>query len=93
MYFVELSVRAQDFLGKLDIKTKERIEKRLKNLESNPFPGDSKFIGRDNNEGVFRYRIGKFRVLYKVKESQKIVLVTKIDKRERVYDWQNKGSF
>ena len=86
MYFVELSVRAQDFLEKLDKETRERIEKRLKNLENNPVPSDSKFIGRDNNEMVFRYRIGKFRALYKVKEVQKIVLVTKIDKRDRVYD-------
>ena len=86
MYFVELSVRAQDFLEKLDIKTRKRIEKRLKNLENNPVPSDSKFIGRDNNEMIFRYRIGKFRVLYKFKESQKIVLITKIDKRDRVYD-------
>ena len=86
MYFVELSVRAREFLEKLDRDTKERIEKRLKNLENNPVPSDSKFIGRDNNEMVFRYRIGKFRVLYKVKEVQKIILITKIDKRDKVYD-------
>ena len=86
MYFVELSIRAQKFLDKLDNNTKEIIEKRLKNLEDNPIPSDSKFIGRDNNEMVFRYRIGKFRALYKVKEAQKIILVTKIDKRDKVYD-------
>jgi len=86
MYFVELSVRAQEFLDKLDKSIKERVEKRLKNLEINPVPSDSKFIRRENNEMVFRYRIGKFRVLYKVKEVQRIVLITKIDKRERVYD-------
>ena len=86
MYFVELSVRAQDFLEKLDRNVKERIEKRLKNLEDNPVPSDSKFIGRENNEMIFRYRIGKFRALYKIKESQKIILVTKIDKRDKVYD-------
>ena len=86
MYFVELSVKAQEFLEKLDKDTRDRIEKRLKNLENNPVPSDSKFIGRDNNEMIFRYRIGKFRALYKVKEVQKIVLVTKIDKRDKVYD-------
>ena len=86
MYFIELSVRAQEFLDKLDKENRERIEKRLKNLENNPVPSDSKFIRRENNEMVFRYRIGKFRVLYKVKEAQKIVLIAKIDKRERVYD-------
>jgi len=86
MYFVELSVRAQEFLDKLNKDIKERIEKRLKNLENNPIPSDSKFIGRDNNERIFRYRIGKYRTLYKVKEKEKMVLVTKIDKRDRVYD-------
>ena len=86
MYFVELSVKAQEFLEKLDKDTRDRIEKRLKNLENNPVPSDSKFIGRDNNEMVFRYRIGKFRALYKVKETQKIILVTKIDKGDKVYD-------
>ena len=86
MYFIELSVKAQDFLNKLDNKERERIEKRLKNLENNPIPSDAKFIGRDNGEMVFRYRIGNFRALYKIKENQKIVLVVKIDKRDKVYD-------
>ena len=86
MPFVELSVRAQDFLDKLDKDTQERIRNRLRNLENNPVPSDAKFIGRDNNEMVFRYRIGKFRALYKFKEIQNIILVTKIDKRDKVYD-------
>jgi len=86
MPVVELSVRAQDFLDKLDKDTRERIKDRLKNLENNPVPSDAKFIGRDNNEMVFRYRIGKFRALYKFKEVQKIILVTKIDKRDKVYN-------
>ena len=86
MYVVELSVKAQEFLDKLNNDVKERIEKRLKNLENNPVPSDSKFIGRDNNEIIFRYRIGKFRALYKLKEAEKIILITKIDKRDKVYD-------
>jgi len=86
MIFVELSVRAQNFLDKLDKDTKERIEKRLKNLEKNPILSDAKFIGRDNDEMIFRYRIGKFRALYKFKKAQDIILVTKIDKRDKIYD-------
>jgi mRNA-degrading endonuclease RelE of RelBE toxin-antitoxin system len=87
MYFVELSVRAQDFLDKINVDVRERIEKRLKNLENNPVPSDSKFINRDyDGDMIFRYRIGKFRALYKVKEAQKIILITKIEKRDKVYD-------
>lgn len=85
MYNVELSQRAQIFLSKLDKHLKERIENRLKRLGENPVPSDAKFVGRDNNEMVFRYRIGDYRALYKVKEVQKIVLIAKIDKRPRIY--------
>ncbi len=85
MYNVELSQRAQKFLEKLDKHIKERIENTLRRLKDNSMPSDVKFIGRDNNEMIFRYRIGDYRVLYKVKETQKIILITKIDKRPRVY--------
>lgn len=86
MYSVELSVNAQDFLEKLDKNISKRIEERLKKLEENPVPSDAKFIGRENNDKIFRYRVGDYRALYKLKEQSKIVLITKIDKRPKVYD-------
>ena len=86
MYFIDFSQRAQKFLDNLDFHIKERIEDTSRRLENNPVPSDSKFIGRDNGEKIFRYRIGDFRALYKIKETQKIVLITKIDKRPRVYE-------
>ena len=52
----------------------------------NPVPSDSKFVGRDDGEMVFRYRIGDFRTLYKIKHKLNIILITKIDKRHRIYD-------
>ena len=85
MYFIELSQWAQGFLDKLDSQIKDRIEKTLKRLENNPVPSDTKFIGREKDEKIFRYRIGDYRVLYLLNESTKIILVTKIDKRPRVY--------
>jgi mRNA interferase RelE/StbE len=86
MYNVDLSVNAQDFLNKLDAHIREQIENRLRHLKENQIPSDAKFIGRDEGEMLFRYRIGKYRALYKVKEKEKIVLVTKIDKRPKIYD-------
>ena len=85
MYAVELSQRAQKFLEKLDKHLRARIEERLRRLGENPVPSDSKFITRENNDKIFRYRIGNYRALYKVKENEKVVLITKIDKRPRVY--------
>jgi len=57
----------------------------LRKLGENPVPSDAKFIGREDNDKVFRYRIGEYRALYKVKESEKMVLVAKVDRRQRVY--------
>ena len=80
-----LSQKAQQFLDKLDNHLKERIKDRLKNLIQNPVPSDSKFIGRDKGDKIFRYRIGDYRALYKLKDGEKIILIAKIDKRPRVY--------
>jgi mRNA interferase RelE/StbE len=85
MYFVELSQNTQKFLDKMDISLKYRIERSLKKLEEVPVPSDSKFVGRDNKEKIFRLRIGKYRALYSINDETKIVLVINIDKRERVY--------
>ena len=85
MFFVDLSQRAQKFLNKLDSHVKERIENALKRLENNPVPSDTKFIGREDHEKIFRYRIGDYRALYSIDETKKIILVIKIDKRPRVY--------
>jgi len=48
-------------------------------------PVDAKFIKREGKENIFRYRIGSYRALYKIKYSDKLVLIAKIDKRPRVY--------
>ena len=86
MYSVELSQRAQKFLEKSDKHIKDRIEERLARLSENPFPADAKFICREGGDKIFRYRIGDYRALYKVKEKEQVVLIAKIDKRPRVYD-------
>lgn len=36
-------------------------------------------------KGFFRYRTGKYRVIYTIKEKELIILVLKIGKRDRVY--------
>ncbi|MHA1865883.1 MAG: type II toxin-antitoxin system RelE family toxin [Candidatus Heimdallarchaeaceae archaeon] len=85
MFFVELSEKADKFLNKLDLNIRNLLIKGLKKLGDNPHPKDAKFICRHNDDKVFRHRIGDYRALYKVKENEKIVLISKIDKRPRIY--------
>lgn len=86
MYRVELSQKAQKFLDGLDRYITDRIKDRLKRLKDNPVPSDAKFIKRDEYGKIFRYRIGSYRTLYRIKEIEKVILIAKIDKRSRVYD-------
>jgi mRNA interferase RelE/StbE len=86
LYAIYLSKRAQDFLKKLDGTIRKRIENRIRKLDQNPVPSDAKFIFRDKGEKVFRCRIGKYRALYKIKEKDKAIIISKIDKRPRIYN-------
>ncbi len=86
MFELEFSNQAKKFLSKCEDKLFARIKTKLNSLKENSVPSGSKFIGREENEKVFRYRIGKCRVLYKVKNKENTILITKIDKREKVYN-------
>ena len=87
LYEVRLSQDADKFISKLNSQIQERIIERLKKLSLDPIPSDSKFIERTNfGEKIFRYRIGDFRALYIIQEETERVIITKIDKRPRVYD-------
>ncbi|MAG47036.1 type II toxin-antitoxin system mRNA interferase toxin, RelE/StbE family [archaeon] len=85
MFQLDYSYRANQFLKKLDKHIAKRIIDKLENLKQNSVPSNVKFIHRENNEMVFRYRIGDYRALYKVKKDEEIILITKIDKRPKVY--------
>ena len=86
VFKLNYSSQSRKFLKNLDKPIFKRIIVRLEKLEKEPIPSDSKFIGRDKGERVFRYRIGNYRVLYKIKEKNNMLLVSRIDKRPRVYN-------
>lgn len=82
-YEVRLSKRADRELDSLGSVMRGRIISKLEELSEDPFPrGAVKLQGR---EGVYRVRIGDYRILYEVFTSDRLVLVEKIDHRSRVY--------
>ncbi len=85
MYEVHLSQRAERYLKKLEDQTSQRIIEKLKPLSKNQVPSDAKHIGKTKDYNVYRIRIGDHRALYQVRQDEKLVLVTKIDKRPRVF--------
>ena len=82
-YEVRLSKRANRELALLEQSTGSRIVARLNELGDDPFPrGAIKLQGR---EGVYRIRVGDYRVLYEVLRKESLVLVDKIDHRSGAY--------
>ena len=83
MFVVELSQRAKKELEFVDGRVREALE----HLKLDPVPAESydvrKLTGSKDN---FRIRIGKIRILYTIIWSDKIILVSRIEKRGTVYD-------
>lgn len=85
MFRIELSKQASRFLRKCDKELRIRIIKKLKLLRTEPFPSDSKRL-QNYNKPTSRVRVGKYRIIYEVNYDCKVILVSKIDKRSKVYD-------
>ena len=83
MYEIFFSRKASHSVNALQETYKKKIGKILKNLKENPFSYPYRRIEGKTN--MYRIRIGKYRVLYKVDEKERTITVLKIDKRSRVY--------
>ncbi len=77
----EFKKRFKD-LTKKDGPLKERILKSLEKLKENPYAG--KPLSYDL-AGLRSLRVGKYRIIYKVDENNKIIWLVSIGHRKEVY--------
>lgn len=61
----------------------KRLDKRLLSLQDNPRPPG--VIALTNELGVFRLRVGDYRVLYEIHDDVLLILVLKVGHRREVY--------
>ena len=73
---------ARKYIERLDLTNRERIKKALKDLEKEPPEGDIRPY--EGNPGIWRLRVGSYRVLYKI-EDVNTILVTHIEPRGQAY--------
>ncbi len=74
---------------KLDAHIKERIIKKVDKLLKDPYSG----INLEGNlKGYWKERVGKYRIIYKIEESEKLVIFFDVDLRKRVYKRSKKFS-
>ena len=85
-FSIELGPQPDKFIDKLDNQTKERIKNKLLKLQEDPFPSEVERVESYKGEKIFRVRVGDYRILYVARYETNLILVTKIDKRGRVYN-------
>jgi mRNA interferase RelE/StbE len=84
---IEFDPRALKELKKLDGVAQKRIIQYLKTqvaVQSNP-----RLLERDlkgNKQALWRYRVGNYRIICEILDTQMLVLVVKLGSRQSVYD-------
>ncbi len=72
-------------LEKLDRLTRRRVlDKIEKYLAKDPKSLGKALMGEF--QGLWRYRIGDFRVIYKIAEKEILIIVARIGHRKNIYD-------
>ncbi len=85
MLSTEFSNSATKFLKKAERQLAKRLMDKIEGLEQDPFPKDVKRVV-NQQEKVFRVRVGDYRIQYCVFFDRNLLFITDIDKRERAYD-------
>ncbi len=80
-FAVMLHPRVDRFIDKLERSVAERIRKKLRLLQDEPF----RFLEHHEGADVFKLRIGDYRALIDVDSTKRIVYVRHLDHRKRIY--------
>ena len=81
---IEYDKQPARFLKHLDKPIRKRIVDKLESvLERDPIPHNA--ISIVGGHGVFRIRIGIYRVIYRINYEKRKIVIAKVDKRPRVY--------
>ena len=83
MYKIIFDRKALNFFKKLDKPVCERIGKKIEALKENHELGIP-LLG--NLSGLWKLRIGDYRVIYKIFNNELVILIIKIGHRKNVYD-------
>lgn len=82
-YRIEFAPRVYRQFVDLSRKAQARLGLRIEALAGNPRPQGVKKISGEEN--LYRIRWGDYRVVYQVREKDRIVLIAKIGHRREIY--------
>ncbi|KAF1086385.1 Plasmid stabilization system protein [Sporotomaculum syntrophicum] len=82
-YNVVIANSVQKVIKKMDKPTRERIIKRIKELQKSPWAGDVKPL--KGLPGELRTRVGDWRIIYSIDSDQLIIIILKVSSRGDAY--------
>lgn len=82
---IEFEAEAYKQFNKLDNSVKKNIQKYLDKLEKRNDPRSLGEPLQSNLSGLWRYRVGDYRIIAKIQENMQIIVILVIAKREIVY--------
>ncbi len=82
MYSVEWDTKAIKELRALEQKDRRRILERVAKLGSDPRPPGCKKL--HDKQAAYRIRVGAYRVVYQIRDTQLLVLVVRVGNRRDV---------
>ncbi len=83
IYRIEFTPSARKQFARLPRGIVRRIDAHILALAENPFPAGAKKL--IESPGLFRIRVGDYRVVYTVEHHALIILVVRIGHRKEVY--------
>ncbi len=85
MYELRFDIEAEKIYARADIQFARRLNRCVERLQENPLYHPNIKMLKGNLIGLYRYRIGEWRVVYEVLENEKIVNILQIVHRKDAY--------
>ena len=83
-YEIQIASKALRNLARLDVTVRRRIRVAIDTLSENPRPhGVIKLTGPGD---LYRIRVGDYRVVYSINDMIRVVQVTQVGHRSKIYD-------
>ncbi|MBO6535557.1 MAG: type II toxin-antitoxin system RelE/ParE family toxin [Balneolaceae bacterium] len=87
IWTIEFDNRARKELRKLDKQTQKRILKWLrKNLATNEDPRKTGKSLKGHMKGLWRYRVGDYRIISQIQDENILILVIRLGHRRDIYE-------
>ena len=82
-YSIEFLRTARKELAKLSTEVQQRIAAKIEQLKTNPYLPGAKAL--KNGGGRLRLRVGDYRIIYRVENTQLIIIIIKVGHRKNIY--------